>query len=253
MVPSGVVTAEGLTAIETSCAGVTVNSVDPVMLLDVALIVELPTAALLASPLELIVADERVSELQVAVAVKSLVEPSVKVPVATNCCIVPRAIVGLVGVIAMDTSAAEVTVIVVEPCTDPEVAVILAVPVCWLLANPWLPLALLMVATEVASELHSTVSVTFCVLPSVKTPVAENCTVVPSGMEGIAGVIAIETRVAGFTVSAVVPETDPKVAVPVVPPTATLEASPCALTVATAEFVVVHVTEVVMSSVPPSV
>ena len=136
MVPSGVVTAEGLTAIETNCAGVTLNGVDPVMLLEVALIVAVPTATLLASPLLLIVAAESVSELQVAVAVKSLIEPSVNVPVATNGCIVPRAIVGLPGVTAIDTRAAEVTVIVVEPCTEPEVAVMLAVPVCWLLAKP---------------------------------------------------------------------------------------------------------------------
>ena len=72
-------------------------------------------------------------------------------------------------------------------------------------------------------------------------------------MAGIAGVIAIETNVAGFTISAVVPEVDPKVAVTLVPPTATLVATPCALTVAMPEFNVPQETEVLMSSVLPSV
>ena len=72
-------------------------------------------------------------------------------------------------------------------------------------------------------------------------------------MVGIAGVMAIETSVAGFTVSVVAPEIDPKVAVTLVLPTATLVASPCALTVAMAEFAVLQETEVVMSSVLPSV
>jgi hypothetical protein len=91
------------------------------------------------------------------------------------------------------------------------------------------------------------------VLPSVNVPVAENCTVVPSGIVGIAGVIAIVTNVAGLTVSAVVPEIDPKLAVTLVLPTATLAANPCALMVAMAEFAVPHETDVVTSNVLPSV
>jgi hypothetical protein len=222
------------------------------MLFNVALMLAVPTPTLLASPPLLIVADDGVSELHIAAAVKSCVLPSVNLPVATNCCVVPNATVGLAGVTEIETSAAELTVKVVEPCTDPAVAVILAVPVSPLLANPWLPLLLLMVATEVVSELHCTVAVMFCVLPSVKVPVAENGTVVPSGIVGIAGVMAIVTNVAGFTVSVVVPEIDPKIAVTLVPPTATLAASPCPLTVAMAEFAVLHETEVVTSNVLPS-
>ena len=172
--PNGIVTAAGLTTIDTSCAVVTFNTVDPAMLFTVALMLAVPTPTLLANPLLLIVADDGVSELQLAVAVKSCVVPSVNVPVATNCCVVPNATVGLAGVTEIETSAAELTVNVVEPCTDPAVAVMLAVPVSPLLANPWLPLALLMVATEVVSELHCTVVVMFCVLPSVNVPVAEN-------------------------------------------------------------------------------
>jgi hypothetical protein len=134
--PSGAFAVGGFTAIDNSCAGVIVNRVEPLMLFDVALMVAVPTATLCASPLLLIVADDNVPELQVAVEVKFCVLPSVKVPVATNCCVVPNAIEGLAGMTAIDTSAAEVTVNVVEPCTEPEVAVILAVPVSALLATP---------------------------------------------------------------------------------------------------------------------
>jgi hypothetical protein len=128
--------AAGVTAIDTNCAGVTLSSVDPVMLFVVALIVAVPTPTLLASPLLLIVAEEGVSELQTAVEVRFCVVPSVYVPVATNCCVVPNAIVGFAGVTAIDTSAAVVTVNAVVPCTDPDVAVMLAVPVSTLAASP---------------------------------------------------------------------------------------------------------------------
>ena len=226
MVPNGMLAEGGFTAMDTSCAGVTVNRVEPLMLLRVALMVAVPTAALLASPLLLIVADDCVSELQVAVEVRFCVLPSVKLPVATNCCVVPSAIEGFPGVTAMETSAAELTVNAVEPCTDPEIALMLAEPVATLLANPWLPALLLMVATEVVSELHCTVAVMFCMLPSVKVPVAVNWTVVPRGMPGIAGVIAMVTSAAGFTTSVVDPVIAPNVAVTIVLPTATLAAIP---------------------------
>jgi hypothetical protein len=110
-----------------------------------------------------------------------------------------------------------------------------------------------MVAIEVVSELHCTVSVTFCVLPSVKVPVAVNCMLVPRGMAGIAGVMAMLSRVAGLTVSVVEPMTDPSVAVTLVLPTAALAATPCAFSVAMLEFPVLQATDVVMSNVLPSV
>ena len=62
--------------------------------------------------------------------------PSVNVPVAVNCCFVPSAIDGLGGVTAMDASAAAVTVNVVVPVTEPEVAVIIVEPVLTLVAKP---------------------------------------------------------------------------------------------------------------------
>ena len=67
-------------------------------------------------------------------------------------------------------------------------------------------------------------------------PVAVNCSDVPRGIEGIAGVTAIETRVAAVMVRFVDPAIDPDVAVMLVLPSPTLDATPAALTVATEWF-----------------
>lgn len=85
---------------------------------------------------------------------------------------------------------------------------------------------MLIVAVDGVSEVHRTVDVRFCVLPSVNVPVAVTCCVVPNGMDGIAGVTAIDTSAAAVTVSEVDPTIAPDVPVTLVLPTATLEATP---------------------------
>jgi hypothetical protein len=62
--------------------------------------------------------------------------PSVKVPVAVNCCVVPAGIEGMAGVTEIDTSVACVTVRVVVPTIEPDVAVTLALPIATLDATP---------------------------------------------------------------------------------------------------------------------
>ena len=57
-------------------------------------------------------------------------------------------------------------------------------------------------------------------------PVAVNCFVVPSAVLGLTGVTAMETSVGGVTVSVVEPDKLPEVAVIIVEPAATEEASP---------------------------
>jgi hypothetical protein len=89
------------------------------------------------------------------------------VPVAVNCWVVPRAIVEFKGDRAIEDNAAAFTVSVVEPVTDPSVAVIVVCPLPTLVASPLVPAALLMVATAGELEDHATVVVIFCVLPSV--------------------------------------------------------------------------------------
>lgn len=80
-----------------------------------------------------------------------------------NCCVVPRAMEGLTGLMAMETSAAELTVSVVEPVIEPEVALIVVVPAATLVASP----VELMVATLVVEEAQVAELVRFCVEPSV--------------------------------------------------------------------------------------
>jgi hypothetical protein len=67
----------GVTAIETSTAGVIVRVVDPLIVPDVALTVVLPEATLVAAPCALITATLLSSVDQLADAVRSKVPPSV--------------------------------------------------------------------------------------------------------------------------------------------------------------------------------
>jgi hypothetical protein len=81
--------------------------------------------------------------------------------------VLPRAILEFTGDTAIETSAAVLTVSVVEPVTDPNVAAIVVCPVPALVASPFVPAELLMVAAVALFELQLTVVVMFCVLPSV--------------------------------------------------------------------------------------
>lgn len=97
---------------------------------------------------------------------------------------------------------------VVLPEIVPETASILVDPLPTAIARP----VLLIVATVMEEEFHVAVLVRFCVVPSLKVPVAVNCSVFPMAIEGFAGVTAMDANVAGVTVSVVLPETEPEVA-----------------------------------------
>ena len=81
-----------------------------------------PKPAPVTRPLEVTVATLVVCEIQVTELVRFCVELSERVPVAVNCSDVPLAIDRLDAVTAMDTSAAAVTVRVVDPLMLPELA-----------------------------------------------------------------------------------------------------------------------------------
>ncbi len=81
----------------------------------------------------------------------------------------------MAGVTAIETRAAAATVRVVEPLTEPDVAVIVVVPCATLVARPAPVPCATMVATATLDELQVTEAVKFCVLPSVNVPVAVNC------------------------------------------------------------------------------
>src|ERR1700681_3015530 len=93
----------GVTVTDTSAAGVTLSEVMALTDPDVAMIVAAPTAAPLARPVALMVATPVLKDVQLTEDVRSSVLPSVNVPVALNCLVVPRAIAGLTGVSARDT------------------------------------------------------------------------------------------------------------------------------------------------------
>jgi len=169
---------------------------------------------------------------------------SVYVPVAVNCSVVPFAIEGFAGVNAIDTNVAAVTVSVfaglVTPFSD---AVICDVPTPMPVAKP----AELIVATPGVPDTQVACVVRFCVLLSEYVPVAVNCSVSPFAIEGFAGVTAIDTTVAGSTVSVtaglVIPFSD---AVICELPTPTLVARPAELIVATDVVAEFHAACVVM-------
>ena len=116
---------------------VTVKAVEPEMPPDVAVIVVVPAATDVASPVVAIVATPTFDELQTADAVKFCVVLSDKVPVALNCWVVPWAILGFAGVTAMESSVKDVTVRVVDAGLAPDiVAVIVVVPTARGVARP---------------------------------------------------------------------------------------------------------------------
>src|SRR5437870_11805462 len=91
-----------------------------------------------------------------------------------------------------------------------------------------------------------------CVVLSLKVPVAVNCLVVPTAMLELAGVTAIETRVAPVTLRVAVPVTEPEVALMVAVPTPTPVAKPEEWMVATVDADDNHATELSTGVLPSS-
>ena len=154
---------------------------------------------------------------------------------------------------AIETRLAGVITNVVLPVTEPEVAVIVVFPVPVLVAKPNVGEESLMVATFNAEEVQYAELVKSCVVLSLNVPVAANCWPVPRAMDGLAGVMMIEIKVAELTVNEVEPEIEPELAVIVVVPAAIAVARPVALIVATLVRAEVHVTVLVKFCVDRSV
>jgi len=204
---------------------------------DTAWIAVFPSATPVANPPLVIVATPVFVELHVAVLVRFCVLPSLYVPVAVYCCVAPTSIEKFAGVTAIDTNTAGVTVNPVVPVIAPETAWIVVFPTPAPVAKP----LLLIVATPVLVELHTTDPVILAVLPSLYIPVAVYCCVAPFAIDAFAGATTMETSVA-ITVKFVVPLIEPDVAQIVVVPTPTPDANPPLVIVAAAVFVELHVT-----------
>ncbi len=169
----------------------------------------------------------------------------------------PSATLGAGGVIAIDTRVAGVTVRVTLPerllqtLATLQVAIMVAVPVPSVLTSP----LLLTVATAVLEEVQVRSALRSCVELSEKVPVAVNCCRLPSATLGAGGVSAIDTRLAGVTVTVMLAETEPQalataqVPVMLAVPGLTALILPLLLTVATEELEEVQVRSVVLTSV----
>ena len=172
---------------------------------------------------------------------------------AVNCFVVPSTMLAAAGVTPIDTKVAGVTVSVTAgDVTPPSAAVICEAPVAALVAKPFAPLVLLIVATVLLDDVQVTLLVTSCVLLSVYTPTAVNGCVVPSAIVGAAGVTPIDTKVAAVMVMVVVPETPALVAVMVVEPDFTALTRPAELTVAICVLATFQVTVLERSCLLPS-
>jgi hypothetical protein len=121
-----------------------------------------PVAPEVAIPVTPMVAMEGADELQITKAERFCVVPSVNVPVAVNCSLVPSGMEVPPEVTEMDIKTADETVSPVWPDTPPDVAVMVALPIPCAVASP----LLLTLAVLVLVDAHVTVDVKFCVLPS---------------------------------------------------------------------------------------
>lgn len=159
----------------------TVSVVELCTELSSASIVVEPLPTPVASPFDpsvlLIVATVEGEELHLTEVVKSRVLLSEYVPVALNCSVAPFVIVGFAGVTLSEVRVGDVddTVSIVDPEIPFRAAWIVAFPGPTLVANPFRPAVLLIVATVEGEELHVTALVRSCVLLSEYVPVALNC------------------------------------------------------------------------------
>lgn len=162
---------------DTSVAAVTVSSVVADTSPRVAVIVVGPAVSDDASPSVpealLMVATFVSEEDQVTVEVKSCVELSEYIPIATNDKFVPEAMDGFVGSISMESNVAEVTVKFVLPEIKPNVPEMVVEPAVSEEARPTLSI----VAIFVSEESQVTDEVKSWVEKSENVPMAENCNV----------------------------------------------------------------------------
>jgi hypothetical protein len=198
-------------ASEARLAAFTLKDAVPWTEAEAAVIVTLPRFRAVARPLEVIDATLLLDDVHVTEPVISCVVPSENDPVAVNCCKVPKGRDAVRGVTAIEVTLALVTVRTALKETPLKLAVSVVVPAATPFASPEAPFTLIP-ATPEFDEVHCADAVTFCVLPSVKVPTAENCVVVPTAIDTVEGAIASEVTTGFVTVSVVLPEMAPEVA-----------------------------------------
>ena len=169
-------------------------------------------------PIPLTVATVAAEDVQPATVSTCCVVPSLKFPMACNDNVEPGARPALAGVTVIDVSVAELTFSGDDPVTPPNAAEIVVEPDATPVATPMLPDALLMLAAAVLLLVHTTSCVMFCVLVSLKIPMAVKGCAISGAIVVLEGATTIEATVAVVTSSVAVPFTEPSVAVMVVAP-----------------------------------
>jgi len=127
--PTGEDDWEGLTVIPTNTAFPTVREAEPAMEPEVAVMVVVPSALPRTEPEAATLATPVPDEAQVTEFVIFSVDPSEKFPLAVSCSDSPTGTDDGLGVTVMPSKAAWPTDTEAVPFTDPEVAVMVAVPI----------------------------------------------------------------------------------------------------------------------------
>jgi hypothetical protein len=163
--PTGMLGLTGATAMEDKVAELTVRTVLPETVPEVAVTVVAPAVRAVARPMLLTVATDVFEEFQVTCVVISRLVPSEYKPVAVNCWVTPAGILGILGVTgitSIEIKVPEFTVRIVLAETVPKVAVMVAVPPETAVARP----LLLTVATDGFDEFQVACMVISKLVPS---------------------------------------------------------------------------------------
>lgn len=121
VMPTPVASGLGVIAIDRNVAGMTFRLTEPEMEPDLAVMVVEPTAIAEAKPdVGTTVAMAGALEVHAALFVRSVVLPSLKDPVATNCCVSPTARLAATGVTVIDFRTIGVLPLPPQPVVNAE-------------------------------------------------------------------------------------------------------------------------------------
>lgn len=136
VVPLAKLRSAGLMAIDTSTAEVIVTVELAVFPWNEAVICAVPGISPVTTPLEETVATVAAAEVQVVDGFRFCVLPSENVPVKVSCCAAPGAKLAPLGLMAIETRVAELTMNVAWLCSEPDVAWMVTVPGVTPVARP---------------------------------------------------------------------------------------------------------------------
>lgn len=173
-----------------------------------------PTDFAAASPVGPILTREEFAEDHDAEFVRSCVLPSLKVPVAVSCSVVPSMMDEFAGATAIETRMGGKTISGSLSRIEAEAAVTVAEPTAWVVTNP----VELMVAIPGGATDQVVESVMVFWVPSLKVAIASSCRVSPFGTDGFCGLTAIDTKMAAETVSGSLPRMESRSAMTLVEP-----------------------------------